>query len=1081
MSTSPAFARAAQPTVEIPSEGRDTRSPFAGSSASAVSRTPSAVDFPGAFSTRPKAGAAEAAERMSLVPKGMKTRVTEAVGGGLANVVGGVYNLVSYVNPLGGSSSSGGGGNSNGNGNSAADAAKADGSTSPATAASSDGSTASSSPAAMLLQAPSAGTSVAADLDEQCLADANADNPESNRPPTPTKASFTRMLRFPTPGDDAPADRAGTGSSGGPNSDPVSRNVSQRTGHKFLPGAEERRRYMRRVERAPRLDDSSQDEGSSSDDNNGGGGGDQLGESSVDGWRFVTPRTKRINRRALWRLFLAQEITPAVYDELPVAHDEEEGDARRSGVWAMEFSTCGRYLAAGGRDGVVRVWRLAAFAREQARKDEQMQEPAARPPAMVRMRTAGHRTGASASDADSLAFANSAPVARAAKHLRSFSMGTARPLSAHSSAAAAAGAGAADASDARAHPLHAYELLEPVPLRSYAGHTADVLSLSWSKNGFLLSASADRTVRLWHPQRPECLCTFRHRDIVTSVAFSPRDDRLFVSGSLDCRLRLWDIPARGVRLWTSLPDGQMVTAVGFAGARGDLVVAGTYRGMCVFYSTHDLSVQGRMHARSSRGRNAQGSKITGFAYAPPSDAAAAVAAGHRLLVSSNDSRLRMFLTAERQLGRKYKGHANASSQAYARLSADARYIVSGSEDHNVYVWPVAQDNAASVATHPAMDHIRRGHHHRHGHADASRPQTAQNERAGGLLGSLFRRARASSQSKTGSGDSAAPPPASAGAADPAVDPAVGGEWESLDGRVEEKSIYEYFAAHDAPVSQALFAPLATLQYLADHGDAILSRPKLRRTSAMSGDVENVCRVNSDGSFVGPVPKSAMPLSPSASSTAVAGAAQRVEDTTAIIVSADVNGNIRVFRKDINAVAMPTPPPAASAAAAAEEDAPCSSRASSVMVRSRPTSMRRPPLLTSPASESQLQTQQLQQLGQQQQQHVQPASLRGSPSLWSRLGRRVSQRRTSGSFFAHVNEPQGSASDRADAESATSQPSNHREAGDPDAASCQYCGHTRLIEFAVAQKVSEGAPAAAKPSSSSNLLVCEKCKRVKNMI
>ncbi|KAJ2365199.1 hypothetical protein IW150_006275, partial [Coemansia sp. RSA 2607] len=94
MSTSPACTRV-QPTVEIPSEGRDTRSPFAVSSASAVSRTPSAVDFPGAFSTRPKAGAGagEAGERMALVPKGMKTRVTEAVGGGLANVVGGVYSL----------------------------------------------------------------------------------------------------------------------------------------------------------------------------------------------------------------------------------------------------------------------------------------------------------------------------------------------------------------------------------------------------------------------------------------------------------------------------------------------------------------------------------------------------------------------------------------------------------------------------------------------------------------------------------------------------------------------------------------------------------------------------------------------------------------------------------------------------------------------------------------------------------------------------------------------------------------------------------------------------------------------------
>ncbi|KAI9500335.1 WD40-repeat-containing domain protein, partial [Coemansia spiralis] len=342
-------------------------------------------------------------------------------------------------------------------------------------------------------------------------------------------------------------------------------------------------------------------------------------------------------------------------------HSPDHG--KQNSIWTMEFSACGKYLAAGGHDGVVRIWRIAPFALLE---------------------------GTDASE----------------------------------EAAAVVSPGSADM------PV----LLEPVPFRSYVGHTADVLSLSWSKNGFLLSASMDRTVRLWHPHRPECLCTFRHRDIVTSVAFSPRDDRLFISGSLDCRLRLWDIPARGVRHWTRLPEGQMVTSAAFTSPKGDYIVAGTYRGMCVFYSTNGLAVQGRMHARSSRGRNAKGSKITGFAYAPTG--AQELAAGldstnYKLLVSSNDSRLRMFLPEARQLERKYKGHANVSSQAFARLSSDGRYVVSGSEDHNIYVW------------------------------------------------------------------------------------------SSLDGKVEEKSIYEYFPAHDAAVSQALFAPAATLQYLADHDDPIL--------------------------------------------------------------------------------------------------------------------------------------------------------------------------------------------------------------------------------------------------------------------
>jgi len=43
----------------------------------------------------------------------------------------------------------------------------------------------------------------------------------------------------------------------------------------------------------------------------------------------------------------------------------------------------------------------------------------------------------------------------------------------------------------------------------------------------------DKTVRLWHLSRLECLCFFRHVDFVSAIAFHPRDDRYFVSASLD--------------------------------------------------------------------------------------------------------------------------------------------------------------------------------------------------------------------------------------------------------------------------------------------------------------------------------------------------------------------------------------------------------------------------------------------------------------------------------------------------------------------------------------------------------------------
>ena len=34
----------------------------------------------------------------------------------------------------------------------------------------------------------------------------------------------------------------------------------------------------------------------------------------------------------------------------------------------------------------------------------------------------------------------------------------------------------------------------------------------------------------------------QHSDFVTAVAFHPTEDRLFLSGSFDRKLRLWDIP-----------------------------------------------------------------------------------------------------------------------------------------------------------------------------------------------------------------------------------------------------------------------------------------------------------------------------------------------------------------------------------------------------------------------------------------------------------------------------------------------------------------------------------------------------------
>ncbi|KAJ1916711.1 hypothetical protein H4219_003631 [Mycoemilia scoparia] len=493
----------------------------------------------------------------------------------------------------------------------------------------------------------------------------------------------------------------------------------------------------------------------------------------------------------------------------------------------------------------------------------------------------------------------------------------------------------------------AYELFEPTPYRVYVGHTGDVLSLSWSKNNFLLTASMDRTVRLWHPKRSECLCVFRHKDIVPSIAFHPRDDRYFISGSLDCRLRLWDIPSRKVRVWTEVPDQQLITSVGFTSYLGDQIVVGTYRGMCVFYKTKGLEIQKRFHARSSRGHNAKGSKITGFAYLPvskPSTSSnsrlsdtSSTTAGisldkdqQQLLVSSNDSRLRMYSLKERMLQRKYKGHVNASSQSHATFSSDGQYMITGSEDHNIYVWSVAQDNAATVATHPSCDHIRAKKQSRTSHGiealtqpfsklfnsrnknraprqDKERHQTssenvtlpehiATKDLKEDVDAEVQENDTPAAKNRKGAASNTNPDPSSKQQQGALADD----QWESLEGKVVEKSIYEYFPAHDANVSTAIFVPVATLRYLAKHGDPILSRQKYRRWNNETGEVENLLPGDKTGTYHGNGTQQLKNQGGNADDNGSDEWNDDVEDYTAIIVSADYHGQIRVFRKDINA-------------------------------------------------------------------------------------------------------------------------------------------------------------------------------------
>ncbi|CBQ67941.1 conserved hypothetical protein [Sporisorium reilianum SRZ2] len=251
--------------------------------------------------------------------------------------------------------------------------------------------------------------------------------------------------------------------------------------------------------------------------------------------------------------------------------------------------------------------------------------------------------------------------------------------------------------DVRAANAELAPVFKSTPVHVFAGHTGDVLDLSWSKNNFLLSCSSDKTARLWHPNRSDCLCTFTTSAIVSSVDFHPVDDRFFVTGGLDGKLRLWNISARRVQAINDVPG--VITAVAFS-ASGASVCVGTHSGsVLTFACTETLAYVSAVTVKSAAAaKTTQASKITSIqpikldaaAAAPASSAAPAKPASEYMTITSNDSRVRIYSIGTRRLIARFKAahYMNRSSQIRATSSSDAQYIISGSEDASIHVWSI---------------------------------------------------------------------------------------------------------------------------------------------------------------------------------------------------------------------------------------------------------------------------------------------------------------------------------------------------------------------------------------------------------
>lgn len=307
-------------------------------------------------------------------------------------------------------------------------------------------------------------------------------------------------------------------------------------------------------------------------------------------------------------------------------------------IRVIRFSRTGRYLATAGEDTVIKVWDV------DVRLDDLLSPPA--------VPSAGPNRADGSDD-----------VTSSHRHPRHDSH--IFPSVRH-----------------HAHHQHVY-LRKGTPLVVLKGHTSDVLDLSWSKNDFILSASVDKTIRLWHPKARQCLRRFMHSDFVTSVAFHPSDEQICISGASDGTVRLWHIKEQKLLSLAEVDD--LITACAIS-PDGTTALVGTHQGRCMLYGLFD-EIQGewqfkhttQLDVRSRRAKNARGKKIAGFSFRANSE---------DVLVSSNDSRLRLFRMDDKAVVSKYVGHQNSVSHLSGSFSPCGRYVLCGSENREVCIWEV---------------------------------------------------------------------------------------------------------------------------------------------------------------------------------------------------------------------------------------------------------------------------------------------------------------------------------------------------------------------------------------------------------
>jgi WD40 repeat protein/DNA-binding SARP family transcriptional activator len=246
------------------------------------------------------------------------------------------------------------------------------------------------------------------------------------------------------------------------------------------------------------------------------------------------------------------------------------------------------------------------------------------------------------------------------------------------------------------------------PLQRYVGHTDMVSSINVSPDQrFVVTASNDKTARLWSLETGEELVRFvGHADLIKVALFFP-DGRRVLTGSADGTVRIWDVdtgnelhrfPDHDGAVWALAisPDGKQVLTSDDSGSayifdadtreqrfeltgHTDTVIWGGFSpdNRYVFTGSVDRTARLWDVRSGAQIRQFEGhvGSIVGGAFSPD---------GKYLVTASNDNTGRLWDVSNGQELQRFVGHTNFLYSAV--FSPDGRYVLTGSQDRSARLW-----------------------------------------------------------------------------------------------------------------------------------------------------------------------------------------------------------------------------------------------------------------------------------------------------------------------------------------------------------------------------------------------------------